>query len=180
MDHAVPIPDGLGGQIMPPPEDTDAIMADAVGEVTHDTTTTKTPLPTNGEFQTLETINGIADGETQATGEAEAEAEAENEIIEVEQVIEEDQGRRPFPSISPTAPEADVLPPQALRLDEPESSSVGARYKASRKWELLPEIARLARDMVKNGEEKVAVAQGAYNSVSATQDPQSYFYNTTR
>jgi hypothetical protein len=165
---------------MPPPEAVDVIMADAVGEVTHDTTTTKTPLPTNGDFQTLGTSNGIADGETQATGEADAEAEAENEIIEVEQVIAEDQGRRPFPSVSPAAPEAEVLPPQALRQDKPESSRVGARGRGSRKWELLPEIARLARDMVKNGEEKVAVAQGAYNSVSAARDSHSYFYEAIR
>ena len=38
--------------------------------------------------------------------------------------------------------------------------------KENRGWTLLPEIARLAKEMVKNGEEKVAVAQGAYNSVS--------------
>lgn len=34
---------------------------------------------------------------------------------------------------------------------------------------LLPEIARLAKEIVRNGEEKVAVAMGAYNSVSAVQ-----------
>lgn len=37
---------------------------------------------------------------------------------------------------------------------------------ASRPFDLLPSIGRLVKDLVRNGEEKVAVAVGAYNAVS--------------
>ena len=37
--------------------------------------------------------------------------------------------------------------------------------RAARPSDLLPEIGRLAREIVRNGEEKLAVAVGAYNSV---------------
>jgi hypothetical protein len=54
---------------------------------------------------------------------------------------------------------ANDTPPPANRAEG------GDRPRPSR---FLPEIGRLAREIVRNCEEKVAVAQGAYNSVSAS------------
>jgi hypothetical protein len=104
---------------------------------------------------------------TPAIPNGETDLDVEGESIGVEEAIEPDSGRLPFPPVSPTRPEADVLPPQAIKQDplEKDSADVGKKKK-TRGWELLPEIARLAKEMVKNGEEKVAVAQGAYNSAS--------------
>ena len=91
------------------------------------------------------------------------EGRGTNEEAEVDQEAAAEEGRRAFPLVSPTQPEADVLPPQAIKEDP---QPVTETKKDNRGWALLPEIARLAKEMVKNGEEKVAVAQGAYNSVS--------------
>jgi hypothetical protein len=153
-DAAIPI--GQGGQTMSAP-DTAATPITGAGQRAEDESiVAQDPVPEpNGSPLGMEEAYAIMD------------AEAEEDIGEVEQVIEEDQGRRPFPLVSPSRPEAAFLPPQAIRQDEPESSTARRnKDKVSRGWALLPEIAKLAKDMVKNAEEKVAVAQGAYNSVS--------------
>lgn len=116
--------------------------------------------------QTDPTTGGSKSGvESKPQGEqvdvgGDADPDAEGEIIEVEQVI---GARRAFPSFSPNHPEADLLPPQSIHQASTPTPQLPIGQDA---WKLLPEIARLAREMVKNGEEKVAVAQGAYNSVS--------------
>jgi hypothetical protein len=89
----------------------------------------------------------------------------ESEEVEVAQTVSAGEGRLAFPAVSPSRPEADVLPPQAIKEDPKEVVAEAIAKKENRGWTLLPEIARLAKEMVKNGEEKVAVAQGAYNSV---------------
>lgn len=142
-DLPTPIPDGAGGQVIPPPEPlvTDTMNMEVDAAI---------PDPQSGA-PTLPLID-------------DADADAEGEIVEVEQVVE---ARRAFPSVSPDRPEADVLPPQAIRHDSPASAQPEAGT-GQMAWKLLPRIAKLAKDMVKNGEEKVAVAQGAYNSVCRT------------
>jgi len=97
-------------------------------------------------------------------GTTDIEMSAEEETVEAEQSTAEEEGCLPFPARSPTRPEADV-PPETTNYDIPEVAEKMEK-KDNCGWKLLPEIARLAREMVKNGEEKVAVAQGAYNSVS--------------
>ena len=63
--------------------------------------------------------------------------------------VEEIEGRREFPG---PEPEREMLvAPVEPRTPQPH--------------DLLPEIGRLAREIVRTGEEKVAVAVGAYNSV---------------
>lgn len=140
LDLTTPIPDGQGGQIVPPLPVDETVMA------------TKTD----------KTSNEPALGDTCVEVEAGpvTDADAEGEIIGIQEPVEP---RLKFPSVSPDRPEADVLPPQAIRQTA-ETSVTPALGQGA--WKLLPEIARLAREMVKNGEEKVAVAQGAYNSVS--------------
>jgi hypothetical protein len=111
-------------------------------------------------------------GEVMPAPEPEAEVgdiemSAEGETAGAEQNTAEEEGRLPFPARSPTRPEADV-PLEHTNHDIPEVAEMMETKKDNCGWKLLPEIARLAKEMVKNGEEKVAVAQGAYNSVSPT------------
>lgn len=147
-DLPTPIPDGAGGQVVPP-------FAEQVNETT----------TSDDQTEDAPGANGNGPIETNGTGGKDAEADADGEIVEVEQVVE---ARKAFPSVSPDRARADFLPPQAIHHETPEpEGSVGGNQA----WNLLPEIARLAREMVKNGEEKVAVAQGAYNSVSPPSDP---------
>jgi len=98
--------------------------------------------------------------------EVDIEMSAEGEV-EAEQTTTTEEGRLAFPARSPNLPDTNALP------ESIEDRTQGVAEKTELKkdncgWKLLPEIARLAREMVKNGEEKVAVAQGAYNSVSPT------------
>lgn len=152
-DLPTPVPDGAGGQVVPPfPEQAD--NQQPKGNAADETTTQ------DGDVAAEQSAVD-ADPRIDGGGDVEADIVAEGEIVEVEQVIE---GRKAFPSVSPDRPEADVLPPQAIHHDSPPPAPSTA--KEPEVWRLLPEIARLAREMVKNGEEKVAVAQGAYNSVS--------------
>jgi hypothetical protein len=142
MEIGIPQSDGEGGQVMPPPEVEVSVAQDLV------------------EAKASGPATSINGGEDAGTGTM--DVDAEEDIGEVEEAIQPaDEGRRAFPAVSPSKPEADVLPPQAIRHDS-QTSMAGSKNKGSA---LLPEIARLAREMVKNGEEKVAVAIGAYNSV---------------
>lgn len=93
------------------------------------------------------------------------EMSAEEKIAEPEQTTLADEGRPSSPTRSPTRPETNV-PPEDTNDSTQEVAEKKEPAKDNTGWKLLPEIARLAREMVKNGEEKVAVAQGAYNSVS--------------
>jgi len=88
----------------------------------------------------------------------ESELEGEAEVAQVEEAVRATDDLGLFSSASPNRPEAEAIKQDSLDMDQGEK-------KRNRGWELLPEIARLAKEMVKNGEEKVAVAQGAYNSV---------------
>ena len=88
----------------------------------------------------------------------ESEIEGEAEVAQVEEPVRALDDLGLFSSASPTRPEAEAIKQDSLEMEQSEK-------KRNRGWELLPEIARLAKEMVKNGEEKVAVAQGAYNSV---------------
>lgn len=88
----------------------------------------------------------------------ESEIEGEAEVAQVEEAVRATDELGLFSSASPTRPEAEAIKQDSLEMEQGEK-------KRNRGWELLPEIARLAKEMVKNGEEKVAVAQGAYNSV---------------
>jgi hypothetical protein len=143
MEIGIPQSDGEGGQVMPPPEVEVSLEKDLV------------------EAKASDPATSIDGGEDVGTGTM--DVDAEEDIGEVEEAIQPaDEGRRAFPAVSPSKPEADVLPPQAIRHDS-QKSMAETKSKGSA---LLPEIARLAREMVKNGEEKVAVAIGAYNSVS--------------
>ncbi len=72
-----------------------------------------------------------------------------------EEVIEEVEGRREFPR---SVPRGESFTAAKRKAEE--------RTRPNRSHHLLPEIGRLAREIVRNGEEKVAVAVGAYNSVS--------------
>ena len=67
----------------------------------------------------------------------------------VAEEVEEIAGRREFPN--PEADKETLVAPIDNRPSQPHN--------------LLPEIGRLAREIVRTGEEKVAVAVGAYNSV---------------
>lgn len=95
---------------------------------------------------------------------ADIEMVTEEKTVGEEQGIQADEARLAFPPKSPTLPEADV-DPQPIKEDTQEVEEKTETKKENRGWALLPEISRLAKEMVKNGEEKVAVAQGAYNSV---------------
>jgi hypothetical protein len=97
-------------------------------------------------------------------GVGDIEMSTEGENVGAEQSTAEEEGRLPFPDRSPSRPEADVS--EATNHNCQEIAEKVEMKKDNCGWKLLPEIARLAREMVKNGEEKVAVAQGAYNSVS--------------
>ncbi|KAK4685121.1 hypothetical protein P7C73_g5037, partial [Tremellales sp. Uapishka_1] len=65
--------------------------------------------------------------------------------------------RNDFPPRSPST----SFPGNAIAS----SSRLASAKPIARPGDLLPEIARLARELVRNGEEKVAVAVGAYNSI---------------
>lgn len=135
-DLSTPVPDGQGGKVVPPP------LADETehGDAAPTTTTTTATAAEESEKPVAE--------------------DADPDVYGTEAVVE---ARRKFPSVSPDRPGVENLPPQAIRqTTADQSEKPGPRKEA---WKLLPEIARLAREMVKNGEEKVAVAQGAYNSV---------------
>ena len=96
---------------------------------------------------------------------ADIEVSAEEKTTEAEQTTLAEEGRPSSPTRSPTRPETNV-PPEDTNHSTQEITEKKELSKDNDGWKLLPEIARLAREMVKNGEEKVAVAQGAYNSVS--------------
>jgi hypothetical protein len=137
LEMGVPESDGHGGQVMPAP----APAAES-GIVTGEEAGTQAAVESEGP----EGKGGVESGSA-----------------EVEETAPAVDGHGLFSSASPTRPEAEVLPAQAIKQD-PLGMEQGTK-KRNRGWELLPEIARLAKEMVKNGEEKVAVAQGAYNSV---------------
>ena len=101
---------------------------------------------------------------------ADIEMSTEEKAIEAEQTTLAGEGRPPSPTRSPTRPETNV-PPEDTNDNTQEVAEKKEPAKDNNGWKLLPEIARLAREMVKNGEEKVAVAQGAYNSVSHSDYP---------
>jgi len=67
--------------------------------------------------------------------------------------VKEVEGRREFPNPETVG--------ESSRTEKPPDWTP----RGSRQHDLLPEIGRLAREIVRNGEEKVAVAVGAYNSV---------------
>lgn len=149
-DLPTPIPDGQGGQVAPTPPADEIEGGNA-------------PPPASSTTDDPTAVQQ-AEEEKHTNGE-EAAMDVDGQAMELGEQVE---ARRAFPSVSPDRPEADVLPPQAIRQTPSKSTPLetgkGGLGKAA--WKLLPEIARLAREMVKNGEEKVAVAQGAYNSVS--------------
>ena len=132
------------------------------------------PVDMNGNELTSVMEIGVPEsdgqgGEVMPAPEPEAvvdiEMSAEGQTVGAEQSIAEEEGRSPFPARSPIQPEADVSPGTTGHSTQDVANKMETK-KDNCGWKLLPEIARLAREMVKNGEEKVAVAQGAYNSVS--------------
>ena len=106
----------------------------------------------------------VPDGEGGLIVPAAEEAEAD----EVEEQVED---RRAFPTEGEPndvemADEAAVGEASADQDKTPAREDVDAEEQDSgRASLLLPEIGRLAREMVRNGEEKVALAVGAYNAV---------------
>lgn len=96
-------------------------------------------------------------------------AEAADTVIAVEQSVAESERGPPADSVplqDPAQQEADDPSLQLATEDQLVATSTVTK-KENRGWPLLSDISRLAKEMVKNGEEKVAVAQGAYNSVSS-------------
>lgn len=145
-----------------------AIVTDESTKASESVVDLSTPIPDGqgGKVvpppQADETENDEAAPGTKIIAEEDATPVVENadpDVYGTEAVVE---ARRKFPSVSPDRPGVENLPPQAIRQT---TSDKPAPSKGKEAWKLLPEIAKLAREMVKNGEEKVAVAQGAYNSV---------------
>jgi hypothetical protein len=110
---------------------------------------------------------------------------ANGELVSVQRHdmdLAEPAGRREFPHPDENEP-AQALAPGAssggggragfsLKLEDPaERRSLPLPYL------LLPEIGKLAKEMVRNGEEKVAVAVGAYNSVRVRMLNRTCFHN---
>jgi hypothetical protein len=96
----------------------------------------------------------------------------------------------PHPVEEEEAQAQDVAPGASSRDGDVGRRGVGVSLKMENPAEkrplplpylLLPEIGKLAKEMVRNGEEKVAVAVGAYNSVraNALSHHNKYYFATT-
>ncbi len=88
--------------------------------------------------------------------------EPRNETSEIDTVPLDD------PSAS-VAPRQDAMVERTIESTERQSASPVAAHTSTRPIQdrtVLSEISRLSREIVRNGEEKVAVAIGAYNAVS--------------
>lgn len=84
------------------------------------------------------------------------------------EAVEEVEGRREFPR-------AEAVGEATSTLKQPDPS-----LRNSHPYDTLPDIGRLAREIVRNGEEKLAVAVGAYNSVSSAIDIQWFMADKIR
>lgn len=99
--------------------------------------------------------------------------------------LDEPARRREFPHPLENEPAQDLAPGESSGDGHRGGGGVSLKLEdaAERRslplpYLLLPEIGKLAKEMVRNGEEKVAVAVGAYNSVRARMLSRIYHNNS--